>query len=93
MDEELVNKLVPNDCSVGELDPEVGAVIMGLDTALNYYKLSKAFRYIMENDCLFIATNTDANARVNGRLKPGAGVGVKALLTSLNKSKESSEAR
>ncbi|XP_006455120.1 hypothetical protein AGABI2DRAFT_187568 [Agaricus bisporus var. bisporus H97] len=40
------------------LDPDVAAVVCGLDTRINYTKLSKAFQYLTRNPgCLFIATN------------------------------------
>lgn len=40
-------------------DPDVGAVICGLDTSINYTKYCKAYQYIRNNECLFIATNED----------------------------------
>ena len=48
----------------GELmhhDEDVGAVIVGFDRNINYYKIQYATLCIRENPgCLFIATNTDA---------------------------------
>lgn len=48
----------------GELmhhDPDVGAVIVGFDRNVNYYKIQYATLCIRENPgCMFIATNTDA---------------------------------
>lgn len=42
-------------------DPDVGAVIVGLDTNINYYKIQYAQLCLSLNEgCLFIATNTDA---------------------------------
>jgi phosphoglycolate phosphatase len=50
--------------SSGELmhhDPDVGAVIVGFDRNVNYYKIQYATLCIRENPgCMFIATNTDA---------------------------------
>ena len=44
-----------------EHDADVGAVIVGLDRNINYYKIQYAQLCINENpNCLFIATNTDA---------------------------------
>eukprot|EP00210_Caulerpa_lentillifera_P000510 g493.t1 len=44
-----------------EHDPAVGAVVVGFDRYVNYYKLQYATLCIRENPgCLFIATNTDA---------------------------------
>ena len=47
------------------LDTSVGAVLCGLDTSLNYTKLSKAFQYLTRNEgCLFLATNEDRYGNV-----------------------------
>jgi phosphoglycolate phosphatase len=50
--------------SAGELmhhDPEVGAVVVGFDRNINYYKIQYATLCIRENPgCMFIATNRDA---------------------------------
>ncbi|EAU83803.1 p-nitrophenyl phosphatase [Coprinopsis cinerea okayama7 len=55
-------------------DPDVGAVVCGLDTKINYTKLSKAFQYLLHNqDCLFIATNEDSTYPSSHGLLPGAG--------------------
>jgi len=44
-----------------EHDESVGAVVVGFDRYVNYYKLQYATLCIRENPgCLFIATNTDA---------------------------------
>ena len=44
-----------------EHDPDVGAVIVGFDRNVNYYKIQYATLCVRENPgCLFIATNTDA---------------------------------
>lgn len=43
-----------------EVDPDVGAVIVGFDRNINYYKIQYAQLCINENEkCEFIATNTD----------------------------------
>lgn len=51
------------DLSAGgrlEYDPDVGAVVVGFDRYLNYYKIQYAQLCINENpDCLFVATNLD----------------------------------
>jgi len=55
-------------------DPDVGAVLCGLDLHINYTKLSKAFQYLRLNEgCLFLATNTDSTFPVKGGLLPGSG--------------------
>lgn len=44
-----------------EHDPEVGAVVVGFDRYINYYKIQYATLCIRENPgCMFIATNRDA---------------------------------
>ncbi|OJT05892.1 4-nitrophenylphosphatase [Trametes pubescens] len=55
-------------------DPTVGAVLCGLDTAINYTKLSKAFSYILRNEgCAFLVTNEDSTYPTSDGLLPGAG--------------------
>ncbi|KAF8843499.1 2-phosphoglycolate phosphatase [Paxillus ammoniavirescens] len=56
------------------LDPDVAAVLCGLDLKINYTKLSKAFQYLTRNpDCLFLATNEDSTFPSADGLLPGAG--------------------
>ncbi|KAJ7608444.1 HAD-like domain-containing protein [Roridomyces roridus] len=56
------------------LDPDVGAVLCGLDMQINYTKLCKAFQYLTRNpDCVFLATNEDSTYPAGGGLLPGAG--------------------
>ena len=55
--------MVPDMGPGGKLDqdPDVGAVIVGFDREINYYKIQTAQLCINENeDCQFIATNLDA---------------------------------
>ncbi|CCM01985.1 uncharacterized protein FIBRA_04059 [Fibroporia radiculosa] len=55
-------------------DPNVGAVVCGLDTSVNYTKLSKAFAYLhRDKDCAFLATNIDSTYPSAEGLLPGAG--------------------
>lgn len=52
----------------------MGAVLCGLDTSINYTKLSKAFMHLTLNpQCLFLATNEDSTYPAAGALLPGAG--------------------
>ncbi|KII91835.1 hypothetical protein PLICRDRAFT_105709 [Plicaturopsis crispa FD-325 SS-3] len=68
------NTLEPFNLSTYVHDDTVGAVLCGLDTSLNYTKLSKAFQYLTRNpDCLFLATNEDSTYPAAGGLLPGAG--------------------
>lgn len=65
-------------------DPEVGAVLCGLDMHINYKKIARGFRYLRENEvrpgepCLFLATNLDSTFPTHGSVYPG-----KALRCSL----------
>lgn len=52
----------------------MGAVLCGLDVAMNYTKFSKAFNYLLRNPgCEFLATNTDSTYPTAHGLLPGAG--------------------
>lgn len=53
----------------------MGAVLCGLDTAINYTKLSKAFSYILRNEgCAFLVTNEDSTYPTSDGLLPGGGL-------------------
>ncbi|KAF8177656.1 HAD-like domain-containing protein, partial [Pholiota molesta] len=68
------NTLEPFDLSKFTLDPDVAGVVCGLDTQINYTKLSKAFQYLTRNPgCHFIATNEDSTYPTSAGLLPGAG--------------------
>ncbi|RIB02303.1 2-phosphoglycolate phosphatase [Gigaspora rosea] len=55
-------------------DPEVGAVVCGLDRYINYTKLAKALHYLKSNsDCIFLVTNDDATFPLKDFVAPGAG--------------------
>ncbi|KAJ3710432.1 HAD-like domain-containing protein [Lentinula raphanica] len=57
-----------------DLDPNVAAVVCGLDTTVNYTKLSKAFQYLTRNPgCHFLVTNEDSTYPSGHGLLPGAG--------------------
>lgn len=65
-------------------DPSVAAVVVGLDMAINYYKLSVAFRYLHLNAATaFIATNADSTYPSDKGLLPGAGAVWSPLTTAL----------
>jgi 4-nitrophenyl phosphatase len=65
------------DLSTFQKDPDVGVVLCGLDTAINYTKLCKAFQYLWddpeEKRVKFLATNVDSTYPVKGGILPGSG--------------------
>ncbi|VDB96671.1 unnamed protein product [Peniophora sp. CBMAI 1063] len=81
------NTLVPPEEKI-EPDPRVAAVVVGLDMAINYYKLSVAFRYLHSNAATaFIATNADSTYPSDKGLLPGAGAVWSPLTTALGPSR------
>ena len=61
------NTLAPFTLAGWTPDPAVAAVLCGLDTSINYTKLSKAFNYLLRNDgCAFLVTNEDSTYRTLG---------------------------
>ncbi|XP_065853585.1 phosphoglycolate phosphatase 2-like isoform X2 [Euphorbia lathyris] len=70
--------------SLFEHDKSVGAVVVGLDRYINYYKLQYGTLCIRENPgCLFIATNRDAVGHMTDLQEwPGAGCMVAAICGS-----------
>ncbi|KAF5372550.1 hypothetical protein D9758_005151 [Tetrapyrgos nigripes] len=68
------NTLEPFTLENFTLDPDVAAVVCGLDTRVNYTKLSIAFQYITRNPgCQFLCTNEDSTYPSANGLLPGAG--------------------
>ncbi|KAI4296070.1 hypothetical protein L6164_036059 [Bauhinia variegata] len=70
-----------------EHDKNVGAVVVGIDPYINYYKLQYATLCIRENPgCLFIATNRDSVGHMTELQEwPGAGCMVAAVCGSTEK--------
>ncbi|RAL37905.1 hypothetical protein DM860_000599 [Cuscuta australis] len=70
-----------------EHDKSVGAVIVGIDQYINYYKLQYGTLCVRENPgCLFIATNRDAVGHFTDLQEwPGAGCMVAAMCGSTQK--------
>ncbi|GFP92801.1 phosphoglycolate phosphatase 2 [Phtheirospermum japonicum] len=70
-----------------EHDKNVGAVVVGLDQYINFYKLQYGTLCIRENPgCLFISTNRDAVGHLtNLQEYPGAGCMVAAICGSTQK--------
>ncbi|KAM6501349.1 HAD-like domain containing protein [Amanita muscaria] len=68
------NTLIPFSLADFTPDPDVAAVVCGLDTSINYTKLSKAFQHLLRNEgCHFVATNGDSTFPSAHGLLPGAG--------------------
>jgi len=66
------------------LDPNVGAVLTGLDFHLNYLKLAHAHQYLRQG-AVFLATNTDITFPANHSFFPGAGTVSVALAAMTGK--------
>jgi len=81
------NTLAPFSLSSFKRDPDVEIVLCGLDTAINYTKLCKAFQYLHEGEdkCKFLATNVDSTYPASGGLLPGAGSLSAVLSNSLGR--------
>lgn len=63
-------------------DPEIGAVLCGLDLKITYIKIANALLQLQHKDTLFLATNIDSTFPTHGQLFPGAGTIVGTLITS-----------
>jgi len=64
-------------------DPEVEAVVCGLDSQITYPKISNAHHFLTTNkNCVFLATNSDSYLPVHGKTLPGAGSLVSILQVS-----------
>ncbi|TPX58771.1 hypothetical protein SpCBS45565_g07917 [Spizellomyces sp. 'palustris'] len=67
-------------------DPEIGAVLLGFDLNINYKKLAKAFTYLHADDqCHFLATNSDLTFPAGGTVYPGTGALLAALAAPLER--------
>jgi len=67
-------------------DPMVDAVVVGYDTAFNYYKIARSSLCFQRNpNCLFIATNGDISDRIGKDwLLPGNGAGLAAVAAAVS---------
>ena len=78
--------IVLDDLKYLKPDPEIGAVVVGLDVNLNYKKLAKAHIYLSNPNVLFVATNLDSTFPCDQVDLPGTGSIVSCLAQSLNRS-------
>lgn len=58
--------------SLARLNPAITSVVVGLDSNINYLKMSRAAAYIRDQNCSFIATNTDSSDPTEDGLIVGA---------------------
>ncbi|KAL9640144.1 MAG: hypothetical protein Q9164_000467, partial [Protoblastenia rupestris] len=72
-----------NIASGAALDKNVGIVLCGLDFHLNYLKLAYAYHYIIQNNAIFLATNSDTTLPNSNALFPGAGACAAPLVAML----------
>lgn len=80
VDEHSTFDLTLSDAGKIEHDPEIGAVLVGFDIRICYYKLAFAKRHLDNPDCIFVATNTDSSfPGEGGVLIPGGGSIVKMI--------------
>ncbi|EGG15459.1 Putative 4-nitrophenylphosphatase [Cavenderia fasciculata] len=69
-----------------EIERDIGAVIVGMDTSLTYSKCVYAHKAITQiPGCMFIATNTDHSYPVRDGTLPGAGSIVTMIQSSTSK--------
>ncbi|KAL3271080.1 hypothetical protein HHI36_021579 [Cryptolaemus montrouzieri] len=62
------------------IDPEVRAVIVGMDKDFSYAKMIKAATYLNNSEIIFIGTNTDEQFPASGmKILPGTGSLVRAI--------------
>ncbi|KAH3660304.1 hypothetical protein OGAPHI_006890 [Ogataea philodendri] len=61
------------------LDPQVGAVVVGLDTKINYFKSAVTMQYLNNPEIPFLATNIDSTYPHKGLKLPGAGTCVETI--------------
>jgi 4-nitrophenyl phosphatase len=82
-EEDGMGRLTLEEFESYKLDPEVSAVVVGLDTNFTYAKLCIASLYIHTGGAKFIATNDDSYDMVAGRKYPAAGAMVSSIKYSL----------
>lgn len=63
----------PEHPQLNHIDEQVGAVVTGLTTNVNYLKMSITMQYLLDKSLPFIATNIDSTYPSKGKLLVGAG--------------------
>ena len=64
------------------VDPQIRAVVIGIDEELTYTKIAYGVACLQRDDCLFISTNQDSTLPTAGHTLPGAGSCVAMLATA-----------
>jgi len=84
--EEELSKCEPQKIDF-ELDPEVTAVVAGMDINIDYNKLAIAASYVAHQNCPLYATNTDAAlpGPQPNLLLPGAGATIAPILAATSR--------
>ncbi|AMD19436.1 HBR535Cp [Eremothecium sinecaudum] len=67
---------------VNGLDPDVKCVLAGLDTNVNYHRMSVTLQYLQKPGVAFVATNLDSTLPLKGVILPGAGTTISSLVTA-----------
>lgn len=78
-DPRLDTKFHAADTPFLPVDPEVGAVVAGLDTGVNYHRQAIALQYLLKPEVHFVATNIDSTFPQKGMILPGAGSSIEAI--------------
>lgn len=68
------------------LDPDIGAVVMGFDSGFNYFKLAVTGVLLSRQDCLFLTTNGDTYDIIDGIKHPETAAYVAAIQGFINRS-------
>lgn len=72
------------------LDKNVGCVIAGLDTKINYHRLAITLQYLRDPKVHFVATNIDSTFPQKGIILPGAGSTINCLAYASERNPEAS---
>ncbi|KAF8422423.1 HAD-like domain-containing protein [Tirmania nivea] len=65
--------MTPSDYVTFGPDPTVTVVLCGKDENICYKKLARAYQFLLNPNCRFLATNTDSTFPTHGKFFPGAG--------------------